>query len=86
MELNDICNEYDVEDGFYECKSRLNRDNVFDWLKKLMVLQMQKVEEFSSLGLKTRPISSSVLNNLNWIMKNNFFIKQFKNTFKPFRQ
>ena len=33
MELNDICNEYDVEDGFYECKSRLNRDNVFDWLK-----------------------------------------------------
>ena len=33
MELNDICNEYYVEDGFYESKSRLNRDNVFDWLK-----------------------------------------------------
>lgn len=33
MELHDICKDFDVENQFFECKSRLNRESIFDWLK-----------------------------------------------------
>ncbi len=33
MELHDICQNFEVENKFFECKARLNRENAFDWLK-----------------------------------------------------
>mgnify|MGYP002517016406 FL=1 len=35
MKLNDIFNDYDTENSIYECKSRLDRDNILGWLKTI---------------------------------------------------